>query len=133
MADFHFTGRQLIENGWDGNLDTLDQFKEHLKEALELGWNPEEMNLMTFYARLSVLVGRTLMGENTSAEDLKKPLACELKDQKKNDDDDDSYDDEDDEEEEEEKDDYESRRRRAEQAGWDEDEMDLEEFEDYYL
>ena len=32
-----------------------------------------------------------------------------------------------------ESDDYEKRRRRAEEAGWDEAEMDLEEFEDYYL
>ena len=32
-----------------------------------------------------------------------------------------------------ESDDYEERRRRAEEAGWDEAEMDLEEFEDYYL
>lgn len=48
--------------------------------------------------------------------------------------DEDSDDEESDEDsDDDESDDYEKRRRRAEEAGWDEAEMDLEEFEDYYL
>lgn len=96
MEEFHFTGKQFKEMGWDGNLNTLEDFKLKVKLALENGWNPEEMSFQDFLELFE--------------------------------DEDDDFDDEEDGEE-----DLEERRRRAEEAGWDEDEMDLEEFEDYFM
>ena len=134
MTDFHFTGRELIANGWDGDFNTLEEFKGHLKAALELGWNPKEMTMMQFYARLSVLVVNTLSGGNTSPDDLKRPLSFETN--KKNDS---SFNNEKEDEpeveneEEEEELTLSERRRHAEEMGWDEEEMNLEEFEDYFL
>ena len=134
MLEIRFTGKQLKEYGWDGNLATLEDFKKKLKDALELGWNPNEISLQTFYARLAALIGRTLRGDETSPEDLKVPLVCELSNNTAetslDEDDEEELEDEEDDDDE---DDIDSRRRRAEEAGWDEEEMDLEEFEDYYL
>ena len=76
MTDFVFTGKQLKEHGWDGNLATLEDFKKKLKAALVLGWDPNEMSLQTFCIRFAALISRTLRGDETSTDDLKVPLAC---------------------------------------------------------
>ena len=107
MTDFHFNYQDLIRNGWDGNLDSLEEFKEQLKSMLELGWNPKEMTMQEFAVRMAYKVRGALV-DSEEEED------SELED---------DFDDDDDE------DDYEDRRRRAEEMGWDEEEMDLEEFE----
>lgn len=135
MTDFVFTGKQLKEYGWDGNLDTLESFKKTLKNALELGWNPEEISLQVFNARLASLMIRTLRGEETSPDDLKEPLECEVdKNSSQNIQNDELEEElEDDFDDDNSEDDIDSRRRRAEEAGWDEEEMDLDEFEDYFF
>ena len=134
--EFHFTGRELIANGWDGDFNTLEEFKWQLKAALELGWNPKEMTMMQFYARLSVLVCGTLAGTDVDESILKpstilKPNNIEKKNEpspKQEEKIEPLIEDDEDEEPS-----YEERRRRALEMGWDEEEMDLEEFEDYYM
>ena len=111
MTDFHFNYQDLIRNGWDGNLDSLDEFKEQLKSMLELGWNPKEMTMQEFAVRMAYKI-------RTALVDPEDEEGSELED---------DFDDDDDE------DDYEDRRRRAEEMGWDEEEMDLEEFEDLFM
>ena len=111
MTDFHFNYQDLIRNGWDGNLDSLDEFKEQLKSMLELGWNPKEMTMQEFAVRMAYKIRAALV-------DPEDEEGSELED---------DFDDDDDE------DDYEDRRRRAEEMGWDEEEMDLEEFEDLFM
>lgn len=48
MTEFHFTGKQFKEMGWDGNLNTLEDFKLKVKWALENGWDPDEMSFQDF-------------------------------------------------------------------------------------
>ena len=107
MTDFHFNYQDLIRNGWDGNLDSLEEFKEQLKSMLELGWNPKEMTMQEFAVRMAYKIRGALVDSEDEEE----------------------IDEDDDDDE----DDYEDRRRRAEEMGWDEEEMDLEEFEDYFM
>lgn len=112
--EFHFTKQDLLDNGWDGNLDSLDEFKEQLKSMLELGWDPKEMTMQEFALRMASKLCGVLVEPTPQLES-------------ENDDEDD------DSESEDKKDDYEDRRTRAEEAGWDEEEMSLEEFEDYFM
>ena len=107
MTDFHFNYQDLIRNGWDGNLDSLDEFKEQLKSMLELGWNPKEMTMQEFAVKMAYKIRGALVDSEDEEE----------------------IDEDDDDDE----DDYEDRRRRAEEMGWDEEEMDLEEFEDLFM
>ena len=107
MTDFHFNYQDLIRNGWDGNLDSLEEFKEQLKSMLELGWNPKEMTMQEFAVKMAYKIRGALVDSEDEEE----------------------IDEDDDDDE----DDYEDRRRRAEEMGWDEEEMDLEEFEDLFM
>ena len=107
MTDFHFNYQDLIRNGWDGNLDSLEEFKEQLKSMLELGWNPKEMTMQEFAVRMAYKIRGALVDSEDEEE----------------------IDEDDDDDE----DDYEDRRRRAEEMGWDEEEMDLDEFEDLFM
>ena len=111
MKEFHFTGKQFKEWGWDGDLNTLEDFKAKVKSMLELGWNPEEMSMPEFALRIGLKVRNTLLGIDESNDDSDSDI--------EDDDNDDN--------------DYEKRRRRALLEGWDEEEMDLEEFEDYFI
>ena len=127
MTDFHFNYQDLIRNGWDGNLDSLEEFKEQLKSMLELGWNPKEMTMQQFAVRMAYKIRGALIGHDDINENERKTEITNS---------DASIDDEEDpesEEDEDDEDDYEERRRRAEEMGWDEEEMDLEEFEDLFM
>lgn len=46
--EYTFTYDELKKNGWDGNPNSLDEFKKKLKLALEQGWDPNEMTLQEF-------------------------------------------------------------------------------------
>ena len=122
MTDFHFNYQDLIRNGWDGNLDSLEEFKEQRKSMLELGWNPKEMTMQQFAVSFAYKLCGALIGPDDINEDKK-----EIEDKE------DPEPEEDFEEDNDEEDDYEERRRRAEEMGWDEEEMDLEEFEDLFM
>ena len=108
MTDFRFTGKQFKEMGWDGNLNTLEDFKKEVKWALENGWDPNEMSFQEFLSRWNDIVNSIINTEESEEDE-------------------DDLDDEDDKEE-----NIDERRRKAEEAGWDEEEMSLEEFEDYF-
>ena len=48
MSGFYFTYEQYREMGWDGDLNTLDDFKTKVRLALEDGWDPEEMSFQDY-------------------------------------------------------------------------------------
>ena len=147
MEEFKFTYEELKKNGWDGNPDSLEKFKEHLKWALEMGWNPKEMTLQEFGIKMAKLVVEALAAddpiepsepfkegekkevavEETKPETPAPEIKVEVSEMNEEEDSDDDYDDIKIETHS-----VSSRRKRAEEAGWDEEEMDLDEFEDYF-
>ena len=116
--EFHFNYQDLINNGWDGNPDSLEQFKQQLKSMLELGWNPKEMTMQQFAVKMAYKIYGVLADPNDTDENQN------VEDDEEDSESEDDFDDDDD---------YEDRRRRAEEMGWDEEEMDLEEFEDLFM
>ena len=133
MEEFKFTSEELKKNGWDGNPDSLEKFKERLKWALEMGWNPKEITLQEFGIKMAKLVVEALATDEPIEPS--EPFKEEEKEE-------DIIKDEEGSDEEDSDDDYDdikiethsisSRRKRAEMDGWDEEEMDLDEFEDYF-
>ena len=116
MEKYKFTFNELREQGWDGSINTLEAFYERINKALDMGWNPKEISLDDFLTYGSLRMKTILKNQNTQSEGIKEPSNNKnntiIVDDEKS---------------------IEERRKRAEEAGWDEEEMDLEEFEDYFM
>lgn len=123
IKEFHFTGKELKEMGWDGNPNTLEDFKKEIRSWLETGWDPNKMSLQEYikwWNNLPELIASYVIRHKDDDIEEDDDIINDEEEEYEDDDDDDE-------------DNLQERRRRAEQLGWDEEEMDLEEFEDYYM
>ena len=91
----------------------IDYKPINIKEVYICAYGPNQEEVIEAFTRV-IKLSFSEYDDYTSIEEPKEELEDEAEDD-------------------EEDDDLEERRRRAEEAGWDEDEMDLEEFEDYFM
>lgn len=116
-----YTYEDYLRFGWDGKPGTLDKFKKDMEEAFKRGWNPNVKTLDQFFFDQAVTIGKANTTEERKETSNHIEIELSSKEEKCEDD------------EEEPSLSYSQRRRRAEEMGWDEEEMDLEEFEDYFI